>query len=95
MALYTLGVTPLLTWLSKKLKVKSTSASKQVAFVDGLNSIGILESLQNSGHSFKIFFEHIKDDIRWHKNCYSFFTSKSCSQDNLLSNMRNISYVPS
>ena len=40
MALYTLGVTPLLTWLSKKLKVKSTSASKQVAFVGALNSIG-------------------------------------------------------
>ena len=25
----------------------------------------------------KIFFEHIKDDIRWHKNCYSSFTSKT------------------
>ena len=25
----------------------------------------------------KIFFEHIKEDIRWHKNCYSFFASKT------------------
>ena len=34
----------------------------------------------------KIFFDHMKDDIRWHKNCYSSFTSKinlkQCSQDN-------------
>ena len=25
----------------------------------------------------KIFFEHIKDNIRWHKNCYNLFTSKT------------------
>ena len=25
----------------------------------------------------KIFFEHIKDDIRWYKNCCSSFTSKT------------------
>ena len=38
------------------------------------------------GFDNKIFFEHIKDKIRWHKNCYSSFTNKTnlkqCSQDN-------------
>ena len=42
----------------------------------------------------KIFFEHIKDDIRWHKNCYCSFTSKTnlkqCSQDNSSSNKTDI-----
>ena len=47
----------------------------------------------------KIFFEHIKDDIRWHKNCYSSFTSKTnlqqCSQDNSSSNKTNINCASS
>ena len=47
----------------------------------------------------KIFFEPIKDDIRWHKNCFSSFTSKTnlkqCSQNNSLSNKTDINCAPS
>ena len=47
----------------------------------------------------KIFFEPIKDDIRWHKNCFSSFTSKTnlkqCSQNNSLPNKTDINCAPS
>ena len=47
MAIYALGITPLLAWLSKKSSEgNSASASKQVAFADDLNGIGTVESLQ-------------------------------------------------
>ena len=49
--------------------------------------------------TIKYFFEHIKDDIRWHKNCYSSFTSKTnfkqCTQDNSSSNKTDINCAPS
>ena len=51
MAIYALGITPLLAWLSKKSNEdNSASASKQVAFVDDLNSIVTVDSLKNGGH---------------------------------------------
>ena len=54
MAIYALGITPLLTWLSKKSNEgNSASASKQVAFAEDLNSIGTVESLKNGGHFLK------------------------------------------
>ena len=54
MAIYALGITPLLAWLSKKSNEdNSVSASKQVAFVDDLNSIGTVDSLKNGGHFLK------------------------------------------
>ena len=41
----------------------------------------------------------IKDGIRWHRNCYSSFTSKTnlkqCSQDSSSSNKRDINCTPS
>ena len=47
MAIYALGITPLLAWLSKKSNEgKSTSFFKQVAFADDLNDIGTIESLK-------------------------------------------------
>ena len=47
MAIYALGITPLLAWLSKKSNEgNSASASKQVAFADDLNGIGTVESLK-------------------------------------------------
>ena len=47
MAIYTLGITPLLAWLSKKSNEGNrASASKQVAFGDDLNRIGTVESLK-------------------------------------------------
>ena len=47
MAIYALGITPLLAWLSKKSSEgNSASASKQVAFADDLNGIGTVESLK-------------------------------------------------
>ena len=54
MAIYALGITPLLAWLSKKSNEgKSTSFFKQVAFADDLNDIGTIESLKNGAHSLK------------------------------------------
>ena len=54
MAIHTLGITPLLAWLGKKLNEgNSVSASKQVAFADDLNGIGTVESLKNGGHYLK------------------------------------------
>ena len=49
MAIYALGITPLLAWLSKKSnsnESNSASASKQVAFADDLNGVGTVESLK-------------------------------------------------
>ena len=47
MAIYALGIRPLLAWLSKKSNEGSSiSASKQVAFADDLNGIGTVESLK-------------------------------------------------
>ena len=47
MAIYALGITPLLAWLSKKSNEgKTASASKQVAFADDLNGIGTVESIK-------------------------------------------------
>ena len=47
MAIYALGITPLLAWLSKKSNEgNSASASKQVAFADDLIGIGTVESLK-------------------------------------------------
>ena len=47
MAIYALGITPLLAWLSKKSNEgNSASASKHVAFADDLNGIGTVESLK-------------------------------------------------
>ena len=47
MAIYALGITPLLAWLSKKSNEgNSASASKQVAFADDLNGVGTVESLK-------------------------------------------------
>ena len=47
MAIYALGITPLLAWLSKKSNEgNSASASKQVVFADDLNGIGTVESLK-------------------------------------------------
>ena len=41
MAIYAIGITPLLVWPSKKSnEANSASASKQVAFADDLNGIG-------------------------------------------------------
>ena len=53
-AIYALGITTLLEWLSKKSNEdNSVSASKQVAFVDDLISTGAVESLENGGHFLK------------------------------------------
>ena len=47
MAIYALGITLLLVWLSRKSNEgESTSASKLVAFADDLNVIGTVESLK-------------------------------------------------
>ena len=47
MAIYALGITPLLVWLSKKSNEgNSAFASKDVAFADDLNGIGAVESLK-------------------------------------------------
>ena len=47
MAIYALGITPLIAWLSKKSKENTNSPPKnQVAFADDLNGIGTLESLK-------------------------------------------------
>ena len=47
MAIYALGITPLVSWLSKKSNEgKSASASKQLASADDLNGIGTVESLK-------------------------------------------------
>ena len=55
MAIYALGITPLLAWLSKiSNEGNSAPASKQVAFADDLNGIGTTESLKkNGGRSLK------------------------------------------
>ena len=46
-ATYALGITPFLTWLSKKSNEgNSASGSKNVAFADDLNGIGTVESLK-------------------------------------------------
>ena len=54
MAIYSLGITPLLAWLSKKSNEgNSASSSKQVAFADDLNGIGPVESLlEKEGKKF-------------------------------------------
>ena len=47
MAIYAVGITPLLAWLNKKSNEgNSTSATKHVAFADDLNGIGTVESLK-------------------------------------------------
>ena len=47
MAIYALGITPLLAWLSKiSNEGNSAPASKQVAFADDVNGIGTTESLK-------------------------------------------------
>ena len=47
MAIYALGITPLLAWLSKKSNEgNSASVSKHVAFADDLNGISTVESLK-------------------------------------------------
>ena len=47
MAIYSLGITSLLSWIRKKSNEGSrASASKQVAFADDLNGIGKVESLK-------------------------------------------------
>ena len=47
MAIYALGITPLIAWLSKKSKENTNSPpTNQVAFADDLNGIGTLESLE-------------------------------------------------
>ena len=47
MAIYALGITPLIAWLSKKFKENTNSPpTNQVAFADDLNGIGTLESLK-------------------------------------------------
>ena len=47
MAIYTLGITPPLSWLSK-LCHESTEQlqSRQVAFADDLDGVGLLENLK-------------------------------------------------
>ena len=47
MAIYALGITPLLAWLSKKSNEgNSASCSKQGAFADDLNDIATVELLK-------------------------------------------------
>ena len=54
MSTHSLGIIPLLAWLSKKSnESKRTSGSKQVAFTDDLNGIGTVESLKKGGHFLK------------------------------------------
>ena len=52
MAIYALGITLLLVWLSRKSNEgESTSASKLVAFADDLNVIGTVESLKKISYN--------------------------------------------
>ena len=54
LAIYVLGIAPLLASLSKKSSEgESTSASKQDAFAHGLNGLATVESLEKGGHSLK------------------------------------------
>ena len=47
MAIYALGITPLLTWFSNLSKEKTEkSPSRQVAFADDLNGVGVFENLK-------------------------------------------------
>ena len=47
MAIYALGITPLLAWLSRKSNEgNSASAFEHIAFADDLNGIGTVESLK-------------------------------------------------
>ena len=50
MAIYALGITPLLAWLSILSKEKTEKFwSRQVLFPDDLNGVDSLENLKNGG----------------------------------------------
>ena len=77
---------------------KKTFTESLIIKIDrGIGTIDGYEDIIDFGN--KIFFEHIKDDIRWHKNCYSSFTSetnlKQGSRDNSSSNKTDINCAPS